>query len=120
MSVVMARVWEYSTARRGDLLVLQALADFAHDDGIAWPSVETLARKARLSVRQTQYAIRRLVRSGELKVSKSKGPRGCHLYHIAISESPEGAKIAGVQEMRGAINDNGGALHCTRTVREPS
>ena len=54
--IIMARVWKYSKACKGNLLVLHALADFANDQGIAWPSVETLAKKARPKVRQTQYA----------------------------------------------------------------
>jgi hypothetical protein len=100
-----------------------AIADFAKDDGEAWPSVRTIAAKSRLKERQTQYALSRLVRSGELKISQNKGPRGCHLYHITIPENTR-ANIAGVQEMRGAIFDRGGAISGTlgvhSTAPEPS
>jgi hypothetical protein len=43
------RVWEASRQTGGALLVLLAIADFADDDGLAYPSISTLARKARLS-----------------------------------------------------------------------
>ena len=119
---IMDRVWRLSKATKGDLLIMLAIADFANDAGDAWPSVPTLANKSRLKERQTQYALRRLVRSGELKVSKSKGPRGCHLYHITISE--DGAENAPVQEMQGAINDTRSAIFGTlgvhSTAPEPS
>ena len=48
----MARVWEWSAASGGGLLALLAIADFANDNGVAWPSLSVLAAKARLSVRQ--------------------------------------------------------------------
>ena len=124
MSVaVMARVWRCSKAKQGNLLVLLAIADFADDEGEAWPSIPTLAKKSRLKERQTQYAIRSLVRSGELKISKKKGPRGCHLYHITVPENT-GAENAPVQKMRGAVDGNRGALDGTlgvhSTAPEPS
>lgn len=61
-------VFEHSeVAHRGDLLVLLVLADHAHDDGTgAYPSVMTIARKARLSERGAQYALRRLEKVGAI------------------------------------------------------
>jgi helix-turn-helix protein len=124
MSVqILSRVWNHSQARQGDLLVLLAIADFADDDGKAWPSVQTLGAKSRLSERQTRYALRRLERSGELKTLRNKGPHGCHLYQITIAENT-GAKNAGGQKMPGAISDTRGAISGTlggqSTAPEPS
>lgn len=96
---VMDRVWRLSKARKGELLMMLAIADFANDGGEAWPSVPTLAKKSRLSERQAQYALRRLVQSAELRIFKNKGPRGCHVYHVTISlprcRSCTGARTAG-------------------------
>jgi Helix-turn-helix domain len=107
---IMDRVWRNSKASQGKLLILLAIADFANDNGEAWPSVPTLAKKSRLKERQTQYAIKSLVRSGELKIHKNKGPRGCHIYHITISHAAPGAETAPVQELRGALDGPRGAL----------
>lgn len=64
---VVAWVLEHSETRLGDRLVLIALADYAHDDGTeAFPSVDTIARKARLSERQVQRALRTLERNGDI------------------------------------------------------
>jgi len=48
---VMTKVWDYSGAECGALLVLLAMADFANDDGIAWPSIASLCQKSRLAER---------------------------------------------------------------------
>jgi hypothetical protein len=109
MSVsMMDRVWRYSAAKATDLLIMLSIADFANDVGEAWPSVATLAKKSRLKDRATQYAIHRLMRSGELKIFKNKGPRGCHVYRITIA-NPSGAQNAPVHRMRGACDNTRGA-----------
>jgi len=120
MSVKMLNsVWNFSQAKKGDLLVLLAIADFANDAGEAWPSVSTIAAKSRLQVRQTQYALQHLAKLGELRIAKNKGPRGCHKYTVLT-----GAENAGVQKMRDAENNAGGAFSNTKgvhsTAPEPS
>ena len=55
MSVrIMSQVWEIPTVKGTEKLVLLALADNANDEGIAWPSIGTIARKCGVSRR---YAI---------------------------------------------------------------
>ena len=79
---VMTDVWKHSQARSGDLLVQLALADFSNHEGVAFPSITTLGRKARLSPRQVKRAIGRLQRLGELTVLKKQGPYGVNMYRI--------------------------------------
>ena len=43
----MAAVWERSKHQGGALLVLLGIADHANDQGVAYPSIERLARKIR-------------------------------------------------------------------------
>jgi hypothetical protein len=57
-----------------DLLVSLALADFSDNDGIAWPSVPTLAKKTRLSERTVRYSLERL--EALKKLTKIQGPGG--------------------------------------------
>lgn len=73
---VMSAIWKSSQATGGELLVLLAIADFADDDGMAYPSVSTLGKKSRLSARQVQRAIRRLTALGELAIETGKGRMG--------------------------------------------
>jgi hypothetical protein len=88
MSVrAMNRVWEASRQSGGALLVLLAIADFADDDGVAYPSIGTLARKARLSPRQVQRVIADLVAASELIVKPGGGRQGSHLFRVAVGTS---------------------------------
>ena len=81
---VMSRVWEGSRQSGGALLVLLAIADFADDQGLAFPSVRTLARKARLSERQVQRVLAELATAGELVVRPGAGRRGSHLFRVTL------------------------------------
>lgn len=82
----MARVWELSRQKGTDLLMLLAIADFADDDGRAYPSVATLAAKCRITT--TRHAIRvlrGLKDSGELEIRDNEGPRGTNLYRVTLA-----------------------------------
>ena len=75
---VQSLVWDSGLYSGGTLIILLALADWANDDGDrVFPSLETLARKARLSVRAAQLCLRRLQKDGVIQpLSESKGGRG--------------------------------------------
>lgn len=79
---VMNYVWENSKQKGTTLLILLALADFSNDKGICWPSVKTLAKKARTSKRNTQFIIKKLVDEDEITIQEGKGPNGVHLYAV--------------------------------------
>ena len=81
---VMSRVWERSRQSGGALLVLLAMADFADDQGLAFPSIGTLARKARLSERQVQRVLAELAAAGELVVRPGAGRQGSHLFRVTV------------------------------------
>ncbi|GAG42153.1 unnamed protein product, partial [marine sediment metagenome] len=71
---IMTRVWDHSKQEGTKLLLLLALADFARDDGTAWPSVDTLAKKARCKRRNAQYILRELAEIGEIQIASREGP----------------------------------------------
>ncbi len=64
---IMTAIWEHSDREGSQLLMLLAMADHANDEGVCWPSVETLARKCRIKKRQTQYLLNDLEKSGAIK-----------------------------------------------------
>jgi hypothetical protein len=84
---MMTAVWETAEVRGAALLILLALADYANDNGICWPSVETLARKARVSERQTHRLLRGLVKSGAVKIEVRAGPKGVNLYTLQLGDN---------------------------------
>lgn len=86
MSVrTMARVWDLSNQRGNDLLMLLAIADFADDDGNAYPSVQTLAHKCRMQARNANKVLAALRASGELEIRQNEGPSGTNRYRIVLS-----------------------------------
>lgn len=70
----MSKVWEYSQHSGTNLLMLLAVADFSDDDGFAFPAVEKLAKKCRMSKRNAQDRLKELSDSGELTILKNQGP----------------------------------------------
>lgn len=118
-------VWEHSEAKGSALILMLAIADFASDAGLSYPSVPTLARKSRMSERNTRYALGKLVESGELAIQTGAGPRGANLYRIMIErnlplqfDKPEddfgGAKFAGAKPA-GAKRGSGPLQSATAT-----
>lgn len=89
MSVgVMSWVWKHSEARGTQLLVLLAIADHCQDDGHgAYPGIESLAAKCRMSPRAVQDNIYRLQESGELGVEVRASQFGTNRYVINMSDA---------------------------------
>lgn len=85
MSVrTMARVWAESRHGGTDLLMMLAIADFADDDGNAYPSVPTLAEKCRTTSRHANRILSGLRASGELEIRVNEGPRGTNRYRVCV------------------------------------
>lgn len=106
----MSWVLRNSEETLGSRLVLLVLADHASDDGTgAWPSVDTIAREARMTRRAVQYALRGLEERGAI-VAAGKSKQGTVIYDVWM-ETPMGA-----QNLRpgGADDDTGGAQSTTR------
>lgn len=80
----MARVWAESVHSGTDLLMMLAIADFADDDGNAYPSVGTLAQKCRTTPRHVNRILAVLRESGELEIRLNEGPKGTNRYRIAL------------------------------------
>ncbi len=85
-------VWRRYPVGGGELVVMLALADWANDVGTGiWPSVPALARKARLSDRQTQRLLRTIQRQGYIDAGgiTEYGTRRYRLRLDLLGELPE-------------------------------
>lgn len=86
-------VWAHSQAKGATFVVHLALADYANEGGKAWPSIESLATKCRLSTRAVLNAIQEL--SGKLNavsVEKYASPHRTHLYTMNDVHSEPGSQ----------------------------
>ncbi len=98
----MSWVFEHSESTLGARLVLLAIAGHADRDGCnSWASVGSLAEEARLSERQTQYALRKLEADGEIRRA-GRTHKGTHVYELP--------KMGGrnIRTRGGAISDTEG------------
>lgn len=78
-------VLEHSDARLADRLVLLSLADHAKSDGTcSWPSIDTIARHARISRRQAQYSLASLEESGAI-VRTGVSRAGTTIWTVAMA-----------------------------------
>ncbi len=78
-------VWDHSKASGTDMVVLQFIANCANEEGDnAYPSIATLAIKARVKVRAVQRSISYLVSIGELEVDEGAGRNGTNMYRIPM------------------------------------
>lgn len=68
-----------------ELLVMIALADYADESGVSWPSIATLARRARCSERTAQRAVRALEADGSQIVRAIGGGRASTRYQITFN-----------------------------------
>ena len=128
---LMAQVWEDTRVEsQAELLVLLAVADHARDDGLCWPSMRTIAKKARIAERSAQRIVRRLIEKGLIElVSKGgciEGRNTPNHYRVTVSEfkrSPEPTQgHPGMTESRGVwgdrrssrgdAEDSEGVTHC--------
>jgi hypothetical protein len=99
-------VLELSEARLANRLVLIALADYAHDDGTnAFPSVPTLARKARVDDRTVQRALRELEEAGELEQA-GRTRSGVTIWRL----KPGGGNLSPEGLGNGSVLGSGGNL----------
>ncbi len=113
---VMSAVWEGAAADGGTLLVLLALADYANDQGVCWPSRASLAHKARLSERQVRRALAALRAAGAVDViadAKQHTPPRYRVRVDKLSSLPRG-------DTHAARGDTDGSPGGTPTTPKPS
>ena len=107
MSVkVMTMIWDRYPEGGGDMLLALALADHSHDDGThIYPSVDSLAKKTRQSVRTVQYQLGRMKQSGWLIATNAgDGGRGRHTEYRISPDWINGANFA-FDGKKGASDD---------------
>src|SRR5690606_19526830 len=87
--------------RGAELLVLVAIANYADDDGVAWPAHATLARAARLSEDHVRRCIRALVARGEIERRIQAAPDS----RIAADRRPNMYVMTGYIRSRAGVHD---------------
>jgi hypothetical protein len=85
----MTRVWETSRTKGSVLLLMLAIADYAHDDGAgAYPSIKTLAKKTRMSEQNVMRLVDTAEKLGELSIKRGRGRGNANDYTIILPGKP--------------------------------
>ena len=81
---LMSLVWDRAPYEGGTLLVLLALADWANEEGVTWPSLAQLASKARMQVRNARYILRKLEDDQCIARESTGSGRATTVYRLNI------------------------------------
>jgi len=120
---VMTEVWR-TKLPTSEKMVLLVIADHASDEGDnAWPSQQTIANRASLTIRTVQRCVNKLVADGWLRMDKGRGgsincrdDRRPHLYKINLVRV-RGDMVTG-RKPRPDNNDLNEATSATDTTRQ--
>jgi hypothetical protein len=101
---IMTAVWDREDLSSTQKLVLLALADWANDEGLCWPSIERVAKKSSLKKRAVQLAIRSLEEMQFIRREEviGKGNRywiqiPVHHMHPCIKDTPPVHEVHGTR-----------------------
>lgn len=83
---IMTAVWERTDLSSTHKLVLLALADWANDEGLCWPSINRLAVKSGLTSRSVQKSIRALEETGFIKREEVTGKGNRYWISIPLND----------------------------------
>ena len=131
-------VWKHSPHNGSELLMLLAIADHANDEGVAWPSIPTLAERCRVGKRMAIYILQKLERAGSIAIEQGRGRGNSSVYTVNMEKgaicctlSTKGAmhctnseekvqSVAPITEEKVQSVAQKGAMHCTRILRDPT
>lgn len=92
---LMTRVWEHPALQDiTTAMVALALADWANDQGICWPSHQTIARRARISDRQVRRVLEEMentiLEGGVhlLEIEHNRGRNKTNRYKLNLTQCP--------------------------------
>jgi hypothetical protein len=113
MSVrISGRVWAHGPRERNARFVLLAIADFASDDGVAWPYVATIAERCVMTPRNVLRALKMLAKDGWISIEANPKNYKANAYQINLGKLSDD-KLSDEELSR----DKTGASHVTnRTV----
>jgi MarR-like DNA-binding transcriptional regulator SgrR of sgrS sRNA len=107
-------VLENSKTKGAQRLILVVIAEHADKNGLAWPSVQTIARLANCSERFVHTTIAKL-KSGELIIERGGGRGRSNRYRIPLEKVNSGSAITEAERVNSdAIK---GEPQITRTIK---
>ncbi len=108
---LMAAIWEDPTIENAtERLLLLALADHANDEGVCWPTIDQLAKRACVSAGQTTRLIAKLVADGRIKADRRGGRHRASTYWLIIKNTRTDAGVSD-EETRASTPETRASTH---------
>ncbi len=114
---VMSWVWDKSPYDGKVLLMHLALADYANDEGICWPSQASLSRKARCTIRYVREGIQRMKDDGYLEVVVESDGIHTNRYKLLGGNS---VPVRNTEAVGEELDDTKGGNPLPKNRQEPS
>lgn len=90
-------VWDGCAAsgmKLSSVAIMARLADFSNDEGVCWPSIETIARQIGAGMSTVRTAIARLEAEGWLtRKARRQGMQETRIASLPVTAIPAGMKI---------------------------
>lgn len=86
---LMSKVWLLRDVAGTEKLILLAIADACNDQGVCWPGQQTLAQKATIGIRQVNYHLEKLEKSGYITRQQRAGTSSLYRINIAALEAAQ-------------------------------
>lgn len=112
----MTAVWESDVQPAGKRLVLLALADSANDEGVCWPSMATIARKAGIGLSSARKACAALEEEGLLVREERRVEHARNKSNIYVIDGKKLAARAAQIERESPAQIRRGAAQIEREV----
>lgn len=91
---LMTAIWDDETITDPTKkLLLLALADHANDDGMCWPSIARLAKRACISTGQTTRLISQLIAEGRITADRRGGRERSSTYWLTVRNTRTHARL---------------------------
>ncbi|MGY8856224.1 MAG: helix-turn-helix domain-containing protein [Pseudomonadales bacterium] len=105
-------------------IILIKLADQASDEGLCWPSYDTIAKTCEISKRSVITHIQKLEEQGFLRIekryNKDAGKNFSNRYHLTLSRGGANAALVQMSVKGGARDSLGGANAAPEPTNEPT
>lgn len=122
--LLMSQVWALDNLDPLEKLTLLSVADFANDEGIAWPSIRTIARKSSLSEDSVRRKLKNLQKSGLISITPQQDKNGrdtSNKFHITIKSYQRGETRCQLPLQTASLANSKGETRCQRgSYHEPS
>lgn len=83
---ILSRVWDSSQLKGTNLLALISLADQANDQGLVWPSIDTIAQRCRITARSASRVMAALEKSGEVFTHRRPGLHNVYVVKVGMGQ----------------------------------